>query len=73
MNPSHRLRTTSQPGRAAGLGAVALAVLVAIAVAALFLALIGADRSDQVAGLITTARLAPTAREVPQHQGEKKP
>ena len=39
---------TSQPGRAAGIGAVALAVLVAIAVAALFLVLIGADRSDRL-------------------------
>ena len=39
---------TSQPGRAAGIGAVALAVLVAIAVAGLFLVLIGADRSDRL-------------------------
>jgi hypothetical protein len=37
-----------QPGRAAGIGAVALAVLVAIAVAGLFLVLIGADRSDRL-------------------------
>jgi hypothetical protein len=46
---------TSQPGRAAGIGAVALAALVGVVVAALFLALIGADRSDQAARLITTA------------------
>jgi hypothetical protein len=50
----------SQPGNAAGIGAVALAVLIAIAVAALFLVLIGADRTDQVARAITTAP-APTA------------
>jgi hypothetical protein len=52
--------TGSQPAKAAGIGAVALAVVVAIAVAALFLVLIGADRSDQMARLITTAP-APTA------------
>ena len=38
---------TGQLGRAAGIGAVALAVLVAIAVAGLFLVLIGVQRSDR--------------------------
>ena len=45
----------SQPRRAAGIGAVAFAVLVAVVVAALFLVLIGAHRSVQAPSLITTA------------------
>jgi hypothetical protein len=44
---------TSQPVTAAGIAAVALAMLVAIVVAALFLVLIGAHRSDQAALIIT--------------------
>jgi hypothetical protein len=40
---------TGQRGRVAGIGAVALAVFVAIAVAGLFLVLIGARRSDRPA------------------------
>src|SRR5436305_13785864 len=68
MTPAAMSRdATSQPGRAAGIGAVALAVLVAVAVAALFLVLIGADRTDQAARLITTAP-APTAAR-PTHPG----
>jgi hypothetical protein len=58
---------TSRPGRAAGVGAVALAMLVAIVVAALFLVLIGADRSDQAARLITTA--PPPAATTPMQPG----
>src|SRR5436309_3528500 len=38
----------SQPGKAAGLGAVALGTLVAVAVAALFLVLIGASRTGRL-------------------------
>jgi hypothetical protein len=39
----------NQPGNGAGLGAVVLGTLVAIAVAALFLALIGASRGGRLA------------------------
>ena len=52
---------TSQPGRAAGIGAVAFDVLIAVAVAVLFLGLIGADRCGQASHLITTARRPLTA------------
>jgi quercetin dioxygenase-like cupin family protein len=38
-----------QPGRAAGIGATTLGALVAVGVAALFLALIGANRTDRLA------------------------
>jgi hypothetical protein len=41
-------RGTSQLERAAGVGSVALAVLVAIDVAGLLLVLIGAERSDRL-------------------------
>jgi hypothetical protein len=40
---------TGQLGRAAGIGAAALAIFVAIAVAGLFLVLIAAQRSDRPA------------------------
>src|SRR5947209_7113451 len=40
--------TRSQPSTAAGLGSVALGTLVAVAVAALFLVLIGASRGDRL-------------------------
>jgi hypothetical protein len=40
------LKSRSQRGRAAGIGATALGALVAVGVATLFLVLIGADRTD---------------------------
>jgi hypothetical protein len=40
---------TGQPGQAAGIGAVAVAILVAIAVAGLFLIEIGEDRTERLA------------------------
>ena len=49
----------SQPGKAAGLAAVVLGTLVAVAIAALFLVLIGASR---------TGRLAP-----PEHPRRRQP
>ena len=58
---------TGQLGRAAGIGAVVLAVFVAIAVAGLFLVLIGAQRSDRPAA--PEHYLAPPALSTPSNPG----
>jgi hypothetical protein len=54
------LDSRSQPGRAAGIGAAAFGTAVALAVAALFLLLIGAHRSGWTAGEEYPAGAHPT-------------
>lgn len=58
---------TGQPGRAAGIGAVALAVLVAIAVAGLFLVLIGHNPAIGRPRRSTTAPASPEHTERPRN------
>ena len=61
---------TGQLGRAAGIGAVVLAVFVAIAVAGLFLVLIGAQRSDRPAA--PEHHRAPPALSTPSNPGQRR-